>query len=62
MPLFLTPAALGCLVAGEKKRSYLLILDAGSMKELARAEVPCAIRFGYHGNLVARDGSNTDLG
>ena len=32
-----------------KERSYLLILDAESLQEIARAEVPQAILFGYHG-------------
>ncbi|MDZ7401876.1 MAG: carotenoid oxygenase family protein [candidate division KSB1 bacterium] len=31
------------------ERSYLLILDAESMQEIARAEVPQPILFGYHG-------------
>lgn len=33
----------------QAERSYLLILDAESMQEIARAEVPQAILFGYHG-------------
>ncbi len=30
-------------------RSYLLVLDADSFSERARAEVPHAIPFGFHG-------------
>jgi carotenoid cleavage dioxygenase-like enzyme len=30
-------------------RSYLLVLDAGSFEELARAEAPHHIPFGFHG-------------
>ena len=31
------------------ERSFLLVLDAGSFDELARAEVPHHIPFGFHG-------------
>jgi carotenoid cleavage dioxygenase-like enzyme len=31
------------------QRSYLLVLDAGSFEELARAEAPQRIPFGFHG-------------
>ena len=30
-------------------RSFLLVLDAGSFEELARAEAPHHIPFGFHG-------------
>ena len=33
-----------------KGRSFLLVLDAASLKELARAEAPHAIPFHFHGN------------
>jgi beta,beta-carotene 9',10'-dioxygenase len=33
--------------------SYLLILDASTFRELARAEVPHHIPFGFHGNYMA---------
>jgi beta,beta-carotene 9',10'-dioxygenase len=33
--------------------SYLLILDASTFVELARAEVPHHIPFGFHGNYIA---------
>jgi carotenoid cleavage dioxygenase-like enzyme len=38
------------VVLDEKKgNSFLLVLDASSMKEIGRAEVPHPILFGYHG-------------
>jgi carotenoid cleavage dioxygenase-like enzyme len=33
-----------------KDRSFLLVLDAATLKELARAEAPHAIPFHFHGN------------
>jgi len=33
-------------------RSFLLVLDAASMSELARAEAPHHIPFGFHGQFV----------
>ena len=33
-------------------RSFLLVLDAGSFEELARAEAPHHIPFGFHGEYV----------
>ena len=33
-----------------KDRSFLLVLDAASLKEVARAETPHAIPFHFHGN------------
>jgi torulene dioxygenase len=38
---------------GESGRSYLLCLDAATMKEVARAEVGGAIGLGFHGKHVA---------
>jgi beta,beta-carotene 9',10'-dioxygenase len=37
------------LLVGPDDHSSLLVLDAGSMDELARAEVPHQIPFGFHG-------------
>lgn len=34
--------------------SFLLILDAGSFTELARADLPMAVPFGFHGNFYAQ--------
>ena len=42
--------------AGPARRSYLLVLDARTMKELGRAEVPHAIAFGFHGNFFGGAG------
>ncbi|MEF8779732.1 MAG: carotenoid oxygenase family protein [Haloferacaceae archaeon] len=36
-------------------RSFLLVLDAGSFAERARAPLPCALPFGFHGQFL-RDG------
>ena len=37
----------------DKGRSFLLVLDAASLKELARAAAPHAIPFHFHGNFFA---------
>ena len=50
-----------CLPAGPDQHSYLLMLDAATMQEVARAAVPHVIGFGFHGNVFAPDGSSTDL-
>jgi len=34
---------------GREEKSYLLILDAKSMKEIARAEMQTRVQFGFHG-------------
>ena len=49
------------LPAGLERHSYLLVLDAGSMAELARADVDHVIGFGFHGNFMAADGSSTEV-
>ena len=33
-------------------RSFLLVLDAGTFEELARAEAPHQIPFGFHGQFL----------
>jgi beta,beta-carotene 9',10'-dioxygenase len=40
---------LSVVLDGEKGNSFLLVLDAASFSELARAEVPHHIPFGFHG-------------
>lgn len=40
---------LSVVLDGEKGNSFLLVLDAASFRELARAEVPHHIPFGFHG-------------
>ena len=37
----------------DKDRSFLLVLDAASLTELARADAPHAIPFHFHGNYFA---------
>jgi beta,beta-carotene 9',10'-dioxygenase len=41
---------LSVVLDGDKERSFLLILDAATMKERARAYAPHVIPFGFHGN------------
>lgn len=45
--------ALSVVLDVRSQRSFLLILDASSYAELARAEVPYHIPFGFHGNYFA---------
>jgi carotenoid cleavage dioxygenase-like enzyme len=40
---------LSVVLDARSERSFLLVLDAGSLEELARAEVPHHIPFGFHG-------------
>ncbi len=40
---------LSVVLDGRKGNSFLLVLDAASLEELARAEVPHHIPFGFHG-------------
>ena len=47
--------------AGPEQHSYLLLLDAASLQEVARAMLPHTIGFGFHGNVFQRDGATTDL-
>ncbi|HUZ91835.1 MAG TPA: carotenoid oxygenase family protein [Methylocella sp.] len=41
---------LSVVLDGEKGRSFLLVLDAATMQERARAYAPHVIPFGFHGN------------
>jgi carotenoid cleavage dioxygenase-like enzyme len=43
---------LSIVLDGDKGNSFLLVLDAGSLEELARAEVPHHIPFGFHGQFA----------
>lgn len=48
--------------AGPDRHSYLLVLDARNMQEVARAAVPHVVGFGFHGNLFhGASGDSTDL-
>jgi carotenoid cleavage dioxygenase-like enzyme len=42
-------AILSVVLDAESGRSFLLVLDAGSFEEVARAEAPHHIPFGFHG-------------
>jgi carotenoid cleavage dioxygenase-like enzyme len=44
---------LSIVLDGRKGNSFLLVLDAASLDELARAEVPHHIPFGFHGQFAA---------
>jgi carotenoid cleavage dioxygenase-like enzyme len=43
---------LSVVLDARSERSFLLVLDARSLEELARAEVPHHIPFGFHGQYV----------
>lgn len=47
------------VVLGPSGNSYLLVLDAHSLRELARAEVPHHIPFGFHGMFAESDGGGS---
>jgi len=39
--------------AGAARQSFLLVLDAATFTEVARAPLPFAVPFGFHGNFFA---------
>jgi carotenoid cleavage dioxygenase-like enzyme len=41
---------LSVVLDAKSGRSFLLVLDARGLQELARAEAPHPITFGFHGN------------
>jgi carotenoid cleavage dioxygenase-like enzyme len=43
---------LSIVLDGERGSSFLLVLDARDLSELARAEVPHHIPFGFHGQFA----------
>jgi carotenoid cleavage dioxygenase-like enzyme len=43
---------LSVVLDGRKGNSFLLVLDAASLDEVARAEVPHHIPFGFHGQFA----------
>ncbi|HEV3000051.1 MAG TPA: carotenoid oxygenase family protein [Solirubrobacteraceae bacterium] len=43
---------LSIVLDSERETSFLLVLDAGTLGELARAEVPHAIPFHFHGDYI----------
>jgi carlactone synthase/all-trans-10'-apo-beta-carotenal 13,14-cleaving dioxygenase len=40
------------LVADAAGGSFLLVLDAGSFTELARAQLPHGVPYGFHGTFI----------
>ena len=40
------------IVAGADGKSFLLVLDAKSFEEVARARLPHGIPYGFHGHFV----------
>jgi beta,beta-carotene 9',10'-dioxygenase len=44
---------LSVVLDGKGKRSFLLVLDAATLRESARAYAPHVIPFGFHGNYFA---------
>jgi beta,beta-carotene 9',10'-dioxygenase len=44
---------LSVVLDARARRSFLLVLDAADMGELARADAPHHIPFGFHGNYLA---------
>lgn len=44
---------LSIVLDAASERSFLLVLDAGDLSEIARAEVPHHIPFGFHGQFAA---------
>jgi beta,beta-carotene 9',10'-dioxygenase len=40
---------LSVVLDAQSERSFMLVLDAASFEELARAEAPHGIPFGFHG-------------
>lgn len=47
---------LSVVLDGRKESSFLLVLDASGMTEIARAECPHSIPFGFHGNFFPASG------
>ena len=40
---------------GDRRESFLLVLDAGTMTERARAPLPHRLPYGFHGQFYAAD-------
>ncbi|KAK6332152.1 hypothetical protein TWF718_002686 [Orbilia javanica] len=51
-------ALLTIVLDGHSEKSYLLVLNAKDMTELARAEVGTVVPFGFHGTYVGNDNKN----
>lgn len=46
--------------SGKAKSSFLLVLDARTMKEVGRASVPHVVPFGLHSNFIDPQGRGVD--
>ena len=46
---------LSVVLDAARERSFLLVLDAAGMTELARAEAPHHIPYGFHGDFSGKD-------
>jgi beta,beta-carotene 9',10'-dioxygenase len=44
---------LSVVLDADAGRSFLLVLDAGTFQELARAEAPHHVPFGFHGQFFS---------
>ena len=47
--------AISLLLAGVQERSFLLILDASTMREVARAWTKDPVSLGFHGHFGKKD-------
>ena len=45
--------------AGADQKSFFLVLNAKDLAEVARAPMPVAVPFGFHGQFYSRDGTFT---
>lgn len=54
---------LSVVLNGFEEKSYLLVLDAKTMKEVGRASMSCVVGFGFHGiyHPQAAEGPGTDI-
>jgi beta,beta-carotene 9',10'-dioxygenase len=52
---------LSVVLDARKAASFLLILEASTFRELARAEAPHHIPFGFHGNYLAEASRSAPL-
>ena len=52
---------LSLVLDGQRDRSFLLVLDAIRMTEIARAECPHPIPFGFHGNFIQTSDDGLDV-
>lgn len=50
---------LSVVLDGCAKKSYLLVLDARDLTEIARAELDTIVALGFHGKHVARSGGTS---